>query len=573
MKFILLFSLLLSACTSTFYKSEKPLAQVSLPVEKSRSQYDAVGTKFMVSSQGPLSTQAAIDILKNGGNLFDAFTALSFAIGVERPQSTGIGGGGFVLFYSAKEKKVYALDFRETAPRKANSKMYLNPDGSLNLQKSVIGGLAVATPGLVAGVLEVQKKYGKLKLKDVLAPAIKMADQGITVYPALFEATTEEQATLSLFPSSKKIFLNESGQPWPVGHTLVQKDLAQTMRQIAASGASAFYRGAIAEKIASSIQRQKGILTVADLNQYRTKWREPVQTKFRDFEIFSQPLPSAGGLQVIQILNTLENAGLKESGPQSPRSIHFTASAMQQSFYDRAQSLGDPDFVKTPVKKLTSKSYAEKIRLSIIEDKAKRETDVATKEESPETTHFTLMDSEGNIITSTQTINGYYGSGLVADGTGIMLNNEMDDFATQVGASNLYGAIGGENNLIAPLKRPLSSMSPTLVLQDGIPFMALGTPSGTRIVTCVALTLLNVLEYDLPIWEAVSLTRYHHQWKPDTLQIENGSLPKATSSALKEMGYAVSEKDLGCRVQAVIKKGEMLRGVSDPREEGSSQGL
>jgi gamma-glutamyltranspeptidase/glutathione hydrolase len=246
---------------------------------------------------------------------------------------------------------------------------------------------------------------------------------------------------------------------------------------------------------------------------------------------------------------------------------------MQQSFYDRAHSLGDPDFVKAPVEKLTSKKYAEEIRTSIAENKAKREKDVIHQKESPDTIHFTLMDAEGNIITSTQTINGFYGSALVAEGTGIMLNNEMDDFATQVGASNLYGAIGGKNNLIAPGKRPLSSMSPTLVLQNGAPYLALGTPSGTRIVSCVALTLLNVLEYDLPLWEAVALTRYHHQWKKDAIQVEASTFPSRTISALKTMGYDVYQEDLGCRIQAIQKSGETLRGVSDPREQGSSQGL
>ncbi len=573
MKYLIAFSLSLSAC-STFKKSTDPkYHHVNLPAEKSRNQYDAVGSKFMVSTQGPLSTQAGIDILNKGGNLFDAFTAISFAIGVERPHSTGIGGGGFVLFYSAKEKKVYAFDFRETAPKKAHSKMYLNPDGTLDPKKSVVGALSVATPGHVAGVLEVQKKYGKLKLNDVLAPAINMAENGISVYPALFRATSEEQENLARFPSSKKIFLDADGKPWPVGHNLVQKDLAKTMKLIAAQGAKAFYQGEIAQKIAATVASEKGILSLGDLKSYKPKWRTPVKTTYGQFEVFSQPLPSAGGLQVIQILNTLENAELKTHGPQDPRSIHFTASAMQQSFYDRANSLGDPDFVKAPVEKLTSKKYAEEIRASILENKAKRENDVMIRKESPDTIHFTLMDAEGNIITSTQTINGYYGSALVAEGTGIMLNNEMDDFATQVGASNLYGAIGGENNLIAPYKRPLSSMSPTLVLQNGTPYMALGTPSGTRIVSCVALTLLNVLEYDLPLWEAIALTRYHHQWKKDAIQVEASTFPSETISALEKIGYDVYEQDLGCRIQAIQKKGEILRGVSDPREQGASQGL
>lgn len=566
-----------TACSSSSkkkYTTENlAITQVTLPIEKNRQQYDSQASNFMISTQGTGSTQAGLEVLKKGGNLFDAFTAISFAIGVERPHSTGIGGGGFVLFYSAKEKKVYAFDFRETAPRKASANMYLKADGTLDANRSVVGALAVATPGHVAGVLEVHKKYGRLKLADVLAPAIRMAEKGIPVYPALHNAIAEEQVQLALFPSTKKIFLDEGGNPWPVGHNLIQKDLGQTLRTIAAQGSKAFYEGSIAKKIAASISAHQGILSLEDLKNYKTKWRDPVKSTYRGYEIYSQPPPSSGGTHVIQILNTLENSNLKALGPQNPKSIHLTASAMQQAFYDRAAFMGDPDFVQVPVDKLISKEYAEIIRASIEDDKAKPAHEVFMKEESPDTTHFSLMDKQGNVIASTQTINGYFGSALVAEGTGIVLNNEMDDFAAQLGASNLYGAIGGKNNLIEPLKRPLSSMSPTLVMQNGKPFMALGTPSGTRIITCVAQTLLNSLEYELPLWDSVSLTRYHQQWQPDSLFIESPMFPAPTLKALKSMGYSITEKDLGCRIQAIQNKNNILHGVSDPREEGSSRGL
>lgn len=570
MKYILSLTFLIVACSSP---SKKTLSQVPIEPTKDRAQYEAFGTQWMVSSQGRGSTAAAVEVLKKGGNLFDAFTALSFAIGVERPHSTGIGGGGFLLFYNAHEKKVYSFDFRETAPAKAHAQMYLDANGKPISDKSLTGALSVATPGHVAGVLEIHKKYGKLSLAETLAPAIRLAEEGIPVYPALHRAISLEKSRLAQFPSSKALFLSPQGEPWPVGHILKQPELARTLRLISQKGANVFYQGEIAKKIAASVKAHNGILELKDLKNYKTKWRDPVQSTYRNYEIYSQPPPSSGGTHVIEILNVLEKLELKKLGPQHPDSIHFTASAMQRAFYDRAQHMGDPDFVKVPVSLLTSKAYADQIRNGIQKGKAKRAEEIQLKEESPDTTHFSLMDSKGNVVVSTQTINGYFGSALVAEGTGIVLNNEMDDFAAQVGASNLFGAIGGTNNLIAPLKRPLSSMSPTLVLQAGEPVLALGTPSGTRIITCVAQTILNVLEYELPLWDAVTLTRYHHQWQPDQLQIEPPSFPNATLSRLSAMGYKVVEKDPGCRIQAIRKQGQNLQGVSDPREEGSSQGL
>ncbi len=557
------------SCTS----SPKTYSQVTLPSEKSRAQYESFGKNYMVSSQGPRSTDAAVQVLNKGGNIFDAFTALSFAISVERPHSTGIGGGGFVLFYSAKDKKVYSLDFRETASRKATAKMFLDPLGKVVPERSLTGSLAVATPGHVAGVLEIQKKYGLLSLSQVMAPAIQIAAKGFPVYPALSRAIVHSKDRLAQFPSSKKIFLTAAGEALPIGQNLIQKDLAQTLRLISLNGPSEFYKGGTAKKISSTLSKYQGIVDETDLANYKTKWREPVQSTFHQYEVFSQPPPSSGGIHVIEILNILEKDQLAKLGPQDSRSIHLTASAMQKAFVDRAQYLGDPDFVDVPVQKLTSKAYAAESRAKIHLEKAAKAADFKSKEESPETTHFSLMDSAGNAIVSTQTINGYFGSALVAEGTGIILNNEMDDFAAGLGEQNLFGAVGGKNNLVAPLKRPLSSMSPTIVMTDGQPVLALGTPSGTRIITCVALTILNFLEYQLPLWQAVSLTRYHQQWQPDQLQIEPLMFPSNTLSELKKKGWQIEEKDLGCRIQAISKEKNILHGVSDPREEGASVGL
>jgi gamma-glutamyltranspeptidase/glutathione hydrolase len=573
-KFLSLSTLLLVSCqTTSITPPASELSQVSLMSGKARTQYESFGRKAMISSQGAHSTEAAIEVLNKGGNLFDAFTALSFAIGVERPHSTGIGGGGFVLFYLAKEKKVYSLDFREVAPRKASSTMFLDEKGEPVAEKSLTGSLAVAVPGHVAGVLEIHRKFGALPLKTVLQPAIQMAEKGFPIYPALHKATTSSKSRLTLFPASKQIFLNEQGEPWPIGHQLIQKDLGKTLRRIADQGAAGFYQGPVARKISFSLKKGGGLMDLKDLADYKAKWREPLHGTYDQYEIFSQAPPSSGGMHVIEILNMLEKDDLSKWGPQDARSIHLTASAMQKAFFDRAQYAGDPDFTPVPSAKLISKEYATRSRSEISLETAHRAPDFKMKEESPDTTHFSLMDEEGNAIVSTQTINGYFGSAMVAEGTGIVLNNEMDDFAAKVGASNLFGAIGGKNNLIAPGKRPVSSMSPTLVMKDGRPVLAVGTPSGTRIITCVTLTILNVLEYHLPLWDAVSATRYHQQWQPDELQIEAPMFPKRTLDQLQKKHWRIQEKDGGCRIQAIQNENGTLHGVSDPREEGSSVGL
>lgn len=575
MKRILFLSLIISVSCSTqqVQKANQSPTQVGLMAGKNRDQYEGFGSKYMVSSQGVASTAAALEVLKSGGNLFDAFTALSFAIGVERPHSTGIGGGGFALFFEAKKNKVSSLDFRETAPRLANSKMFLDENGNVVPERSLTGGLAVATPGLVAGVLELHQKYGRLPLAEVMAPAIRLAEKGFPVYPALHDVIKSSQKKLALFPSSRKVFLSPNGEAWPVGHILIQKDLAETLKMISQQGAKAFYQGPIAKKIAESLKSEKGILDQKDLASYRTKWRDPLKGNYDGFEIYSQPPPSSGGMHVLQILNIVEKDDLSKWGPQDSRSIHITASAMQRAFFDRAQFAGDPDFVKVPVDRFVSKNYAKELREKINLERANKAEAFQLKEESPETTHFSLMDAEGNAIVSTQTINGFFGSALVAEGTGIVLNNEMDDFAAKVGASNLFGAVGGKNNLVEPGKRPLSSMSPTLVMKNGKPYLAVGTPSGTRIITCVTLTILNSLEYGLPLWEAVSLTRYHQQWQPDELQIESPMFSEKTLNDVRQKGWNVVEKDGRCRIQAIQNENGKLHGVSDPREEGSSVGL
>lgn len=540
--------------------------------------------EYMITTQGAASSQAGAEMFELGGNIIDAAVAVSFAISVERPQSTGIGGGGFLLFLEAGQQKPYAYDFREVAPLRSHSKIFLDAKGEEIPRKSVDGIFAAAVPGLVAGLVELHEKYGKLPLPTVLAPAIELAEKGFAVNSELAHALRLRGNVLHEYEASRKIFFKKKGEILKEGDILIQKDLGQTLRLIANHGRKGFYEGKTANAIISESRRLGGILSHEDLRTYEVKKREPVAGTFKNFKIFSMSPPSSGGIHIIQILNILENDPLKSWGVQDPRTVHLTASAMQQAFVDRATHLGDADFVNVPVEHLTSKEYAAHLRKQMSLDYARKQNEVTALDaqlkeklemmsrESTETTHFTIMDKEGNVVSSTQTINGYFGSAVVVPGTGILLNNEMDDFSTKAGASNIFGAIGSDKNLVEPRKRPLSSMSPTIVMTAKKPVLALGSPSGTRILTCVAQTLLNYLEHELPLFDSLAAVRYHHQWSPDQLRVEEIGLPDKTIKELKRLGHEINLQDLGCRVQAIANEGDKLVGVSDPRGAGLAFG-
>ncbi len=571
---LLLSVIFLLSCSSP----HKSLRTADVLKGHKRSEYEAFGKKYMISTQGSGATNAAMFALDAGGNIYDAFVAASFAISVERPQSTGIGGGGFLVHHHAESGKSEAVDFREMAPHLAYKKMFLDKKGNQIVDKSLTGPFASGTPGLVAGVIEVHKKYGKLPLAKAMEPAIRLAKSGFTIYPALGEALEEEKNRLARFSESKEIFFNKNGDVKKTGELLIQKDLGDTLELIAKNGRDGFYKGEVAKEIVLNQKRHKGLIRSKDLNEYKVKWRDPVKSTFKGYDIVSMPPPSSGGTHVIQILNILENDPLKEWGAQSAQAIHHTASAMQLAFADRAKYMGDADFTIVPVKELTSKKYAKSLRALIPWDKAIDPKTLPAPEkmlyESSETTHFTIMDTEGNVVSSTQTINGWFGSAMVAGKTGIVMNNEMDDFASHVGGINLFGAVGGKNNLVEPLKRPLSSMSPTIVFKDKKPYLALGTPSGTRILTCVAQTALNVLAYDMPLYEAVAATRYHQQWSPDQIRVGAPYFSDKVSSQLESMGHKLKKQGLGCKIQAIKWEDDgRLHGVSDPREEGMSFGI
>lgn len=566
---VLSFLILLVSC------SHQVKIVATTPLEP-RVAHEARAPYEMVTSQGEATTRAALSIFSKGGNIIDAFVAASFAISVERPHSTGIGGGGFLLFYVKEENKVYAFDFREVAPLKAKSKMYLNKKGEAQPHLSQKGALAVANPGLVKGLYEIHQRFGKLPWNETVLPAIKLARDGFPLYDALAEALERMKDVLHKDPEALKTFYTKDRKVPLLGAMIYQENLAKTLERISEYGADGFYKGPVANAIIKTVSKKGGILTHKDLTTYKMVERTPVTGSYQGLKIFSMPPPSSGGIHVIQILKMLEPHKLKKYGPQSTEAVHLTALAMQRAFMDRASYLGDPDFDTVPTAELLNEKYLERLSKSINVRKAIPAEDMKSiplPYESTETTHFTIADREGNMVASTQTINGWFGSGVMAQGTGIVLNNEMDDFAQKVGAQNLFGAIGGQNNLIAPKKRPLSSMSPTIITKDDSPFMALGSPSGTRIITCVAQTILNSTEFKMPLYESVAATRIHQQWKPDVLKIEAPYLEDEVEKELKELGHNVVRDRLGCSIQAIQKTKDGWHGVSDPRGTGLALGI
>lgn len=542
---------------------------------QSREKHEGRAREYMVTTQGEATSQAAIEMFERGGNIIDAFVAASFAISVERPQSTGIGGGGFLLYFSKSENKVYAFDFREVAPLRAHSKMYLTKDGRTQTLLSQEGALAVATPGLVKGLWDLHRRWGRLAWKETLAPAIRLAHEGFPLYEHLHVALSDRKFVLLHDPDARRIFFTPEGEVPKLGSMIYQPDLGRTLEIIAKEGSDGFYQGPVARAILKTVHQKRGILSQKDLTTYRMKERSPVEGSYRGLKIFSMPPPSSGGIHVIQILKMLEAQDLRSHGPQSLESTHLTAMAMQRAFQDRALYLGDPDFHPVPVKSLLDEKYLKKLSQEIKRPKIQKAQNlrpVALPYESSETTHFTLADKDGNMVASTQTINGWFGSGVIAAGTGIVLNNEMDDFAQKVGALNLFGAVGGEKNLVQAKKRPLSSMSPTIITKKGQAYMGLGSPSGTRIINCVVQTILNKVEFGMPLYESVAATRIHQQWQPDELKIEAPYLAKSVEEDLKKRGHKIVHGNLGCSIQAIVREKKQWIGVSDPRGEGLALG-
>lgn len=528
----------------------------------------------MVSSQERLASAIGVDILKRGGNAVDAAVAVGFALAVTLPRAGNLGGGGFMLVHLAKTGETVAIDYREIAPAASTPTMFLNAAGEPDPQKSRDSGLSVGVPGTVRGMALALEKYGsgKFTLAQLIEPSVKLAREGIPVAEDLADSLPGAMGRMSRFPSSMAIFAKD-GKALPRGSMLVQADLANTLESIRQQGPDAFYKGRIAEQIVAAVRETGGIMTVEDMANYKAVIRPAVTGRYRGYTLASMPPPSSGGVHLVQILNILEGFDLKAMGAGSAASLHALAEAMKPAYADRATFLGDPDRVKVPVKGLTSKAYAEKQRAKIDLSKASKADDIKAGDplphESDQTTHYSVVDSEGNAVANTYTLNFSYGMGLVAAGTGVLLNNEMDDFSAKPGAQNAYGLVGSDANSVHPGARPLSSMTPTIVFRDGKPFMVTGSPGGSRIISTTLQVITNVIDFDMNLAEAVAAPRIHHQWKPDALLVEPGLSPD-TLKLLAERGQNVRPGAVSGSANSILLQGGWLQGAADMRQRGTA---
>ncbi len=539
---------------------------------------DILAHNGMVVAQESHAARIGIEILDRGGNAVDAAVAVGFAMAVTYPRAGNLGGGGFMVIHLAKDNQDVAIDYRETAPAAASATMFLDAKGEPDPAKSRDSGLAVGVPGTVAGLALAHAKYGsgKLSLADLIQPAIRLASQGFRVEDDTADSLPQAAKRLARWPSTAGILLKDGGQPLQNGDRLVQFDLAETLRSIAHDGPRAFYQGGIAARIADAVQKAGGIMSKDDLKNYRAVERAPVRGTYRGYEIVSMPPPSSGGVHLIEMLNILEGYDLAKLG-RGEKSLHYTIEAMKRAYADRAVFMGDPDAVKIPVAGLISKKYAAALRAGIGE-KATPASDIHPGKpadyEGRNTTHFSVIDRAGNAVSNTYTLNFSYGLGLIADGTGVLLNNELDDFTAKPGASNAYGLVGFAANLPGPGKRPLSSMTPTIVLKDGKPFLVTGSPGGSRIITAVLQVISNAIDFHMGVAAAVSAPRLHNQWQPDEVLVEPGFDPDLLD-ALKARGHNIVPVRPGTSANSieVTPKGEFTPqgyvGAADARTRGS----
>ncbi|HAU3142790.1 TPA: gamma-glutamyltransferase [Salmonella enterica] len=525
-------------------------------------------TQGMVASVDAMATQVGVDILKQGGNAVDAAVAVGYALAVTHPQAGNLGGGGFMLLRT-KDGATTAIDFREMAPAGATRDMFLDEQGNPDSKKSLTSPLASGTPGTVAGLSLALEKYGSLPLNSVVRPAIKLAQEGFIVNDALADdLKTYGSEVLPHHENSKAIFWKD-GEPLKKGDKLVQQDLANSLTMIAENGPDAFYKGEIARQIAQQMQQNGGLITTDDLAAYQAVERTPVSGEYRGYQIFSMPPPSSGGIHIVQILNILENFDMKKYGFGSADAIQIMAEAEKYAYADRSEYLGDPDFVNVPWQALTSKAYAKSIAGQIDINKAKPSSEIRPGKlapyESDQTTHFSVVDKDGNAVAVTYTLNTTFGTGIVAGNTGILLNNQMDDFSAKPGVPNVYGLVGGEANAVGPKKRPLSSMSPTIVVKDGKTWLVTGSPGGSRIITTVLQMVVNTIDFGMNVAEATNAPRFHHQWLPDELRVEKGFSPD-TLKLLEQKGQKVALKEaMGSTQSIMVGPDGELYGASDPR--------
>ena len=526
----------------------------------------------MVSSQRLIASEIGASILEQGGNAVDAAVAVGYALSVILPRAGNIGGGGFMLVYLAEQDKTIAIDYRESAPQSAHQDLYLKTDGSVDRETYRSGIRSAAVPGTVAGLSYALDKYGSLPLAKVIQPAIDLAEKGFVMDYDTASAILIKQSLLKRDPVTAATFFHENGSAYQAGELFVQNDLASSLKAIAADGPDAFYKGEIADKIVSMMLKEGGLITHQDLAGYKPIERTPVIGNYRGYKIVGMPPPSSGGVHILQMLNILENFDIAEKGSNTADALHITAEAMRYAYADRSRHLGDPDFYKVPIDWLTSKSYAKTIASKIRLDKAALSSEVAPgvepKFESVDTTHFSVVDAKGNAVSNTYTLNFSFGSGVVVDGAGFIINNEMTDFNAKAGTADAFGMPGGQANSIQPMKRPLSAMSPTIVFKDDELYLVTGSPGGSRIINTVLQQLVNVIDHRMNIASATSTPRIHHQWQPDELQVESSINPD-TKHLLESKGHTVVSAGTMGSLQSILVEKGMLYGASDPRRPGA----
>jgi gamma-glutamyltranspeptidase / glutathione hydrolase len=529
----------------------------------------AEGAHAMVVSGSGLASAAGRDVLRAGGNAVDAAVAVGFALAVVHPEAGNLGGGGFMVI-RLKDGTVRTLDYRETAPSHATRDMYLDDQGQPT-ERSVTGDLSAGVPGSVAGLTEAQRRLGRLPLARVIEPAIRLAREGFVVDAYRSRSIADENERLAQFPASRASFLPGGAAPRP-GSVLRQPDLASTLEAIRDRGAEGFYRGRVADLIVAEMERGGGLITHEDLAGYRAIWRDPIAIRYRGYTIYSMPPASSGGITMGEILNIMEGYDpLPAFG--SPALIHREAEAMRRAFTDRNTWLGDPAFVRNPSDRLLSKAYADSLRRAIGERATRTPAFTPGVRSGTSTTHYSVVDPDGNAVSCTTTLNNSYGSAVTVTGAGFLLNDEMDDFATAPGKPNMYGLVQGEANAIAPGKRMLSAMTPSIVLdRDGRLMLVVGTPGGPRIITMVYHVISNVIDHRMPLADAVDAPRMHHQGLPDTLEIERDGFPPATLDSLRARGHAIDNGGYWGDVEAIARTPAGWEGVSDPRRGGGGAG-
>jgi len=548
---------------------------ILLPWSSIQAEY-LQGTGAMVSSRSDIASEVGSEIMARGGNAIDAAVATGFALAVTYPSAGNLGGGGFMVIYPANGD-VVTLDYREKAPAAAHRDMFLDAEGNVDRDLAVNSRQSAGVPGSVAGLLEALEKYGTMTPAEVIAPAIRLAEEGFVLNNDLASQFRGNMNSFRRYPASMAVFTRD-GTPYESGHLWRQPDLAKTLKAIAEQGRNGFYTGPVADFIVSDMVANNGLITHADLQNYEPVWREPVHGAYRGYDIWSMPAPSSGGVLLVQMLNMLEPYALNELGWGSKETLHLMIEAQRRAYADRAEFLGDPDFVEVPSAMLTSKAYALTRFSSFDPAQASLSENIAAgpwPEENPQTTHYSVMDNQGNGVSVTTTLNRSYGNKIVVPGAGFLLNNEMDDFSSKPDAPNSYGLIGREANEIQPGKRMLSSMTPTVVSKDGVPVLLTGSPGGSTIINTVFQVVLNFIDHGMSVEQAVASPRIHHQWLPDVVRYENGAMTEAVEAELESMGHQGlngSPFPIG-DANSISYRNGLIEGVSDPRNEGGVAGF